>query len=124
MTDTPPPPDMQDLARSYLELWQDYLKAAARDADISETLARTTALMSSGAEAFVEAASKAAGNELGGVSEADRAATTGAAPGGGDSCLNEFNGRITAIEERISQLESELAAVSHRVDGKDSPDDA
>ena len=42
MKDTLPPPDMQDLARSYLELWQDHLKAAAHDADISETLARTT----------------------------------------------------------------------------------
>ena len=37
---------MQDLARSYLELWQDHLKAVAHDADISETLTRTTALMS------------------------------------------------------------------------------
>ena len=111
MKDTPPPPDMQDLARSYLKLWQDHLKAVAHDADISETLARTTALLSSGAEAFVEASSKAAGNEPGGASEADRAAA--AAPGGGDSCLDEFNGRIAAIEERISQLESELAAVSH-----------
>lgn len=42
MKDTPPPPDMQDLARSYLELWQDHLKEVAHDADISETLARTT----------------------------------------------------------------------------------
>ncbi len=124
MTDTTPPPDMQGLARSYLELWQDYPKAAAHDADISETLTRTTALMSSAAEAFVEAASKAAGNEPGGVSEADRAAAAGVAPGGEGSCLDEFNGRITAIEERLSQLESELAAVSHRVDGKDRPDDA
>lgn len=124
MKDTPPPPDMQDLARSYLELWQDHLKEVARDADISETLARTTALMSSVAEAFVEASSKAASNEPGGASEADRAAAAGAAPGGGDSCLDEFNGRFAAIEERISQLESELAAVSHRVDGEDRPDDA
>ncbi len=124
MKDTPPPPDMQDLARSYLELWQDHLKAVAHDADISETLTRTTALMSSVAEAFVEASSKAAGNEPGGASEADRAAAASAALGGGDSCFDEFNGRIAAIEERISQLESELAAVSHRVDGKDRPDDA
>ena len=124
MTDTPFPPDMQDLAWSYLELWQDHLKAAAHDVDVSEMLARSTALMSSGVEAFVEAASKAAGNEPGGASEAERAAAAGAAPGGGDSRLDEFNGRIAAIEERISQLESELAAVSHRVDRKDRPDDA
>jgi uncharacterized protein (DUF342 family) len=124
MKDTSPPPDMQDLARSYLELWQDHLKAVAHDADISETLARTTALMSSVAEAFVEASSKAAGNEPGGASEADRATAAGAEPGGGDSFLDEFNGRIAAIEERVSQLESELAAVSHRVDGEDRPDDA
>ncbi len=42
MKDAPPLPDMQDLARSYLELWQDHLKEVAHDADISETLARTT----------------------------------------------------------------------------------
>ena len=96
MTDTPPPPDMQDLARSYLELWQDHLKAVARDADISETLARTTALMSSVAEAFVEASSKAAGNEPAAASEADRAAAV--APGGGDSCLDEFS-IVTTIKK-------------------------
>ena len=123
MKGTPPPPDMQDLARSYLELWQDHLKAVAHDADISEMLARTAALMSSVAEDFVKASSRATGNEPGGASETDRAAAAAPGGGGGDSCLNEFNGRIAAIEERISQLESKLAAVSHRVDGKDRPDD-
>ena len=44
MKDTPLPPDMQDLARSYLELWQDHLKAVTPDADISEMLARTAAV--------------------------------------------------------------------------------
>ena len=50
MTDKPPPPDLQDLARRYLDLWQDHLKAVATDRDASETLARTMALMSSGAQ--------------------------------------------------------------------------
>ena len=124
MTDKPPSSEMHDLARNYLELCQDHLKVAAHDADISKTPARTTALMNSVSEAFVEAVSKAAGNEPGGDPEADRGTAAGAASSGGISCLDEFNGRIASIEKRISQLESELAVVSHRVDGKDLPDGA
>src|SRR5216683_163073 len=36
----PEPPDLQALAKRYVELWQDYLTAAAADPDLADSLAR------------------------------------------------------------------------------------
>ena len=39
------PPDLSNLAKRYVELWQDYLTAAAADPDLADSLARLLAGM-------------------------------------------------------------------------------
>src|SRR6266700_795955 len=39
------PPDLSALAKRYVELWQDYLSAAAADPDLADSLARLLAGM-------------------------------------------------------------------------------
>jgi hypothetical protein len=107
MTDDPPPPDMQDLARRYLDLWQDHLKAVAEDADTSETLAQTMALMSSGTQAFADAATKAASRDDA-DNHTDGAAPVAATSGDADARSDELARRIAALEKRVVELESEL----------------
>lgn len=43
------PPDLDDLARCYLDLWQDQLSALADDDEVAEVMARTLELMTPGA---------------------------------------------------------------------------
>ncbi|MBY0430690.1 MAG: hypothetical protein K2Q10_05795, partial [Rhodospirillales bacterium] len=50
-------PDLQALARRYLDLWQDQMTALAADPSLAEALARTVTLMGTGAAAFAGAAS-------------------------------------------------------------------
>lgn len=110
MSDTPSPPempDMQDLAKRYLDLWQDHLNAVAQDKDTAETLARTMALMSSGAQAFADSAKGASPRDdtVEPDTEPGPAPATHA-PGSADPRLDEFARRLTAIEERLAKLES------------------
>jgi hypothetical protein len=129
MTEESSPPDLQELARRYLDLWQDHLNAVARDADTSETLARTMALMNSGAQAFAEAANtstntadaKATDDEP--PTANDGAVPVAVAPGNPDPRLDEFNGRLAAVEKRIADIESGLAELARRADGGDQQDD-
>lgn len=70
-------PDLEALARRYLDLWQDQMAAMAADPAMMEALSRTFALMTQGAAAFA-----------GGAAEAMRGATAAgaaASPAGGDS---------------------------------------
>ncbi len=123
MTENPAPPDqpldLQDLARRYLDLWQDHLKAVTEDAETSATLAQTMTLMSSGAQAFADAATKAAHNDQATDDEADGTAPAAAAPGDADVRPDELAGRIAALEKRVAELESELGK---RSGGSDSGD--
>ena len=126
MTDQTTPPDLQDLARRYLDLWQNHLNAIAHDADTSETLARTMALMNSGAQAFAEAANTSAGSMVRDDEPTTAkygAAPAAATPGDTDPRFDEFNGRLAAVEKRIADMESSLAGLARRVDGSDQQDD-
>lgn len=111
MSDTPSPPempDLQDMARRYLDLWQDHLNAVAQDKDTAETLARTMALMSSGAQAFADSAKGATARD---DDTSEPGANSGTTPstdasGGSDPRFDEFARRLAAIEERLAKLES------------------
>lgn len=52
-------PDLEKLARRYVDLWQEQLGALAKDPDMAEAMARTIELMNSGASAFASEAGKA-----------------------------------------------------------------
>lgn len=48
----PDAPDLEVLARRYLDLWQDQMAAMAGDPAVVEAMSRTFALMTQGAAAF------------------------------------------------------------------------
>ena len=53
------PPDLQDLAKQYLDLWQDQLGGVPKDPQTVEIMAQTMELMNSGAQAFANLATAA-----------------------------------------------------------------
>jgi hypothetical protein len=93
------PPDIEALARRYLDLWQDQASALAGDAELAGQLGRWLTLMQSGmAHAFQAAAAATA--------SAPGTATPAAASGGGQPRLDEFARRLALLEERIARLEA------------------
>lgn len=112
MPDTPNPPDMDELTRRYMDLWQDHLNAVAGDVETADVLARTLALMNSGAQAFAAAAQAAAQGPGGDAAAGTPAGSAPAAAfdGGAGADLPELLERLAALEKRVAELESEVAA--------------
>ncbi|MBL6948039.1 MAG: hypothetical protein ISR51_05120 [Rhodospirillales bacterium] len=111
------PPDLQYLAKQYLDLWQGQLGGVSKDPKTGEIMAQTMELMNAGAQAFAtmvqtaQDGSNDQGNSDGnappsnssGVSAAQPA---GAASGAANADLDEFARRLERIEERLDTLES------------------
>jgi len=118
------PPDLNDLAKRYLDLWQAQVNTMAGDADAAKTMADTMAMMSAGAQsfsqAFAEAAQKQSGARQNDHGSPAPAAPAGAAHGDPGARLDEFAERLAAVEERLARMESELG----RIVGGDRQDDA
>ena len=92
------PPDIEALARRYLDLWQDQASALAGDAELARQLGRWLTLMQSGmAHAFQAAAP---------TTSAPGPQTPAAASDGGQPRLDELAGRLALLEERIARLEA------------------
>jgi len=125
------PPDLNDLAKRYLDLWQAQVNAMAGDAEAAKTMAGTMAMMSAGAQAFADAAQSQAGAQADAATGAQQndhgpaapAAPAGAAHGDAGARLDQFDERLAALEGRIARLESELSRVGGKVDGRDRRDD-
>jgi len=47
-------PDLDELARKYLDLWQQHMSALAKDGETAEVLANTIAMMNTGAASFAD----------------------------------------------------------------------
>jgi hypothetical protein len=122
MTDAP---DIEQLARRYLDLWQDQTAALINDPALAEAMGRTYALMSKAAAAVLTAARSGGEPEEKGKPDstdvrAAKCRTPATAPAGaapiapspGDSGVDaaEFAGRLAALEERVVRLEAALAA--------------
>jgi hypothetical protein len=116
------PPDLDKLARTYLDLWQDQLTGIAGDAELAETLARTLELMNAGAQAFAGQFNGQFDTRKDGTSpEADDSNSKSAAPSApgapgtkapapsprpAESDLDEFARRLAGIEQRLARLEA------------------
>jgi hypothetical protein len=99
-------PEIDDLARRYLDLWQDHWAALAADPRLAEAMAR---LMAMGAPALMTAASAfMTGAAAGGAGEpaAPRAPAAAAAPAGGPDGVDGLARRLALVEERLARLES------------------
>ena len=110
--------DLGDLARQYMDLWQAHLNAVANDKETAEVMARTMALMSSGAQTFAAA---------GGSTAHDLAADgpSAAAAADGDSGLEraQLLERLAALEGRVAELEAGLARLDERTRPPEPPND-
>lgn len=112
------PPDLDALAKRYLDLWQDQLGGISKDRETAEIMAQTIELMNAGATAF---ASMAAVHDNPNKGNADDDANTNpgteaaaAPPGASDSDLDEFARRLERLEKRLDTLEAGAAKSRRR----------
>jgi len=105
--------DLESLAKSYLDLWQDQFAAIAADPANAEAMARLFGAMASGqplttrpADGPLEGRDEHTGND--GAAGATGSASPGSASGDRDDGLSELAERIGALEKRIGQLERKL----------------
>ncbi len=110
MEETSDTPDLDQLARKYLDLWQEHLNALAEDGETMEIMARTMALMNSGAAVFASVAGDQTANEQsaydtpsGSASAKSETSSAAHEPAGPD--LAQCVERIAALERRITELE-------------------
>ena len=122
------PVDLDELARRYLDLWQDQMTALAGDQEFAEalqqlmtTMGATTAApsgvtpefqrawlgMMTGQQTEASADDGNRGRAPGAApGAAPRAETAAAAPDDGGADLDRLAGRLAALEERIAALEA------------------
>jgi uncharacterized small protein (DUF1192 family) len=118
------PPDLDALARQYLDLWQDQLAGMAQDPEVTEMMARTVELMNTNMAAFTLFAQSALGAATGRPKSTKvnghdtpapqrrtppaTAGSKAAAAASGDPNLDvdELLRRIAALEKRLAALEA------------------
>ncbi|MEX2453149.1 MAG: hypothetical protein WD470_00505 [Rhodospirillaceae bacterium] len=100
MADTP---EIHELARRYLDLWQQHLVQMANDPEIGAAMAKLFAtLQPPGFPQWPSASSHDPGE--------NGAASPRAAPGGGGGDIGEFSARLAVLEERMADLERRPAS--------------
>jgi len=111
-----PSDDLDQLARQYLDLWQDQLTALSANPAISEAMAGFFAKWSPAAAATAGPADQhdggadASGPDASGLSDggpANGAAAAGAASVAGGDRIGELLDRLDRIEERLVRLEQQ-----------------
>jgi hypothetical protein len=107
-------PDLQALARRFLDLWQDQVAAMAENADLAEQFGRLMAALSG---LGVPVAKR--GDFHGKSGEPGAAAPAGAAaaalsPGGGGDDLARLARRLDGIERRLARLDAAGGAPARR----------
>src|SRR5450432_4584155 len=101
------PPNLEALARRYLDLWQDQATALAGDAELARQIGQWLSMMQAGmVHGFQSpnAAKSAAGRAAG---KAETGAASAAAPSGGSQPgLDKLARRLAALEKRLDRLEA------------------
>jgi hypothetical protein len=114
------PPDLQNLAKQYLDLWQDQLGGVSKDPQTAEIMAQTMELMNADAHTFATMAAAAqSGGNTGDNDQGDSdgnppphdssgagARPAGAPSGAADPDLAKLARRLERIEERLDLLEA------------------
>ncbi len=109
------PPDHSELARRYLELWQEQISSAAGDPAVADVLARmmagwqtaaTQAFTPDGSASEKSPPDRGESNDAGAEARGkDGATSASGAPGGADVVIRELVGRVADLERRLEQLE-------------------
>ena len=113
--------DLEKLAKGYIDLWQEHLKGAAQDKNTTEIMAKTIAMMNTGAATFanvMSSATKSAEASDGSQKENDATSSSPKAPPASGwaapvtvsleqsiHIMAQLLERITSLEERVAQLE-------------------
>lgn len=116
------PPDLDALAKQYLDLWQGQLGGVTEDEETAEIMARTIELMNAGAATFAAMAAASQGTEnrdeddaINDVPAGDQplepapssgAPAAAASHSASDDDLDEFSRRLERLEKRIAALEA------------------
>ena len=111
MTNASDTPDLDELARKYLDLWQEHLNALAENGETMDALARTVALMNSGAAAFTSTVAGKTSDDKTGRDDTSgtdgvKPETPGAAHEPANPDMAQCLERIAALEQRVAELES------------------
>ena len=109
-------PDLENLARRFLDLWQDQLAAMASDPEAAESLNRLMALAGPAGAAFATTYGQTKPGESpahDGHAQTDPAPeaapgtkTAASAPGDGDGHMDELLRRLGDVEKQLAELES------------------
>lgn len=125
-------PDLDQLAKQYLDLWQDHMQSMAADPNIAETMSQMTQMMTGSATAFAALAQQAmaaqnsstAGNTTETTPDEqtdDRQTDAGPAAGEGSppSAVSRGGPDIDNAElaRRLDGIERRLADIEARIDG-------
>ena len=126
------PPDIDQLAKQYLDLWQDHLKTMAADPQVAETMSQVTQMMTGSATAFAAMAGQAMKTQTANKdtdshphdqrtdddhdaaaqdarttrTHGPGAAADAAAHGGADIDMAKLARRLDGIERRLAALEA------------------
>ena len=110
------PPDLDALAKQYLDLWQQQLGGVAKDQQTADIMAQTIELMKTSAAAFAAMAPRSDTRtdtqnhtQTQGNADANDPSPTsagGPAPGVADPDLAELSGRLEQLEKRLDTLEA------------------
>ncbi len=113
MTETP---NLDELARQYLDLWQEHLSDLAADEEMAEAIAKSIELMNGSAAAIARMTAQNAAEESkdttydeghsSTINQDPGTATPGPAYGNPDDVLDQLSRRIAQLEKRIAKLES------------------
>ena len=115
--------DLDDLAKQYLDLWQEQLNDLSQDKEVAEAVAKSIELMNGSAATFARMAEQSAKN-FGGPSDdatnrspvatEDGAPPDGTASGDADDVVGELTRRLGELEQRVAKLESASKTKSPR----------
>jgi len=101
------PPNLDELARRFLDLWQQQLSAWAADPDLARHMGALMALASArGFGAAEPSPGPTPPQSDGRRGPQAGAAAAGAAFGGGGGDLDKLAKRLAAVERRLAKLES------------------
>ncbi|MBM3565928.1 MAG: hypothetical protein FJX42_07435 [Alphaproteobacteria bacterium] len=103
MTDAPDP---EEIARRYMEFWQQHMAGLTRDPQVAEAIAGLFDMMTQGATALARMMTQPG--------------TAGSAAGGGKSAADQ-NRRLDQLARRVAELEQRVARLEPRAAKRRQP---